>query len=243
LHRHYAAFFHKQDFIADYNVRFPALVVYLALLSLALFAAAFLLRETIPLVAGVSAVTGVIVLLITLRFWLFVFQIQGRRQQMRQRLVHGLQLRGDEQILDVGTGSGVLVLECAKHLTTGKGIGIDIYDPHSGGGTPKLFWKNAHAEGVAGKVELLPMDARQMTFEAAKFDAVISSGAMHHMGGVADRQRVLHEMMRVLKPHGKIAIYDIAPIIHECDHVMREMGLVNIQQEQDVLHLITAEKP
>jgi len=44
-------------------------------------------------------------------------------------LIKSLKLRGDEVILDVGTGRGLYAIEAAKNLSRGKVIGIDIWDP------------------------------------------------------------------------------------------------------------------
>jgi cyclopropane fatty-acyl-phospholipid synthase-like methyltransferase len=45
----------------------------------------------------------------------------------RDRLLDGLELRGDETVLDVGCGRGLLLIGAAKRLTTGKAPGVDIW--------------------------------------------------------------------------------------------------------------------
>src|SRR5215813_2995884 len=44
-----------------------------------------------------------------------------------RRLIESLKLRGDEQVLDVGCGRGMLLIEAAKHLPDGKATGIDMW--------------------------------------------------------------------------------------------------------------------
>ena len=46
---------------------------------------------------------------------------------LRDRVVRSLNLRGHEHILDVGCGHGLMLIGAAKQLTTGKAIGIDIW--------------------------------------------------------------------------------------------------------------------
>jgi hypothetical protein len=43
------------------------------------------------------------------------------------RLFSHLLWRGNEQVLDVGCGGGLLLIEAAKRLTTGRAIGIDVW--------------------------------------------------------------------------------------------------------------------
>jgi ubiquinone/menaquinone biosynthesis C-methylase UbiE len=85
------------------------------------------------------------------------------------------------------------------------------------------------------------MDARQMTFENGSFDVIVSSFAMHHMGGKAARERVLNEMVRVLKPGGKVLIYDVSGIIDDCAPVLQSQ-LSNVRSEGRLFKLLTCEK-
>jgi cyclopropane fatty-acyl-phospholipid synthase-like methyltransferase len=45
----------------------------------------------------------------------------------RDRLIEALSLRGDESIVDVGCGRGLLLIAAAKLLTTAKAVGVDIW--------------------------------------------------------------------------------------------------------------------
>jgi 2-polyprenyl-3-methyl-5-hydroxy-6-metoxy-1,4-benzoquinol methylase len=46
----------------------------------------------------------------------------------RDRLLDGLALRGDETVLDVGCGRGLLLIGAARRLTTGKAVDVDIWN-------------------------------------------------------------------------------------------------------------------
>jgi arsenite methyltransferase len=67
---------------------------------------------------------------------------------------------------------------------------------------------NAIAEGVATRVELCDGDARRLPFDDQSFDVVVSSLALHNIRGAAGRATALHEITRVLKPGGHVAILD-----------------------------------
>jgi arsenite methyltransferase len=137
----------------------------------------------------------------------FVHILQTARNRLLDTIVEVVNWRGDERVLDVGTGSGIVLFACAKQLRTGTATGIDIYDPNAGGGSAERFWRNARAEGVTDRVELLNVDARHMTFADETFDVAVSSLAMHHIGLAQDRQRATAEIIRILKPGGSIAWY------------------------------------
>ena len=136
-------------------------------------------------------------------------------------------LGGDEKVLDVGCGSGLLLNGAAMQLTSGKATGVDLWSPHSGGGNLELLWKNAKAEGVVDKIEFKEADARKMPFEDATFDVVLSSGALHHIShSFDDHERAVREMVRVLKPGGKIVLWDITHMIEATAAEMKSLGIM-----------------
>jgi ubiquinone/menaquinone biosynthesis C-methylase UbiE len=145
---------------------------------------------------------------------------------IRKQIFDSLALRGDEKVLDVGCGSGLLLNGAAMRLTTGKATGIDIWAPHSGGGNFDLLMRNARSEGVVDKIEFKQADARKMPFDDATFDVVLSSGALHHISNnFDDHERAVHEMIRVLKPGGKIIIWDITHMVEATALKIKSLGI------------------
>jgi len=113
-------------------------------------------------------------------------------------------------------------------LSTGKATGIDIWEPHTGGGNYALLMKNAQAEGVADKIEFKQADVRKLPFDDASFDVIVSSGALHHIGrDRADHEQAIHEILRVLKPGGKIALMDIAHMVEGYNNTMKLKGVTS----------------
>jgi len=49
------------------------------------------------------------------------------KKRVRDRLVSALALSGNERVLDAGCGRGLALIACAKKLTTGKTVGIDLW--------------------------------------------------------------------------------------------------------------------
>lgn len=69
--------------------------------------------------------------------------------------------RGDELVLDVGCGRGLLLIGAAHRLNSGRAVGVDLWVPGAvSGNGPQAVAENATSEGVAGRVELTQGDAR-----------------------------------------------------------------------------------
>lgn len=231
---------------SDYRLRLPRLFRPVALVGIIALVLAGILWYILPTSQGVALATLILALVLLIPtglLWLVINRLQGRRFTIRDRFLKAVPWRGDEHVLDVGTGSGIMLFGCAKHLTTGKAIGIDIWLPNAGGGTEATFWKNAHVEGVAGRVELQNVDARKMSFENDSFDVIVSSFALHHIGhSAAEREQAIREMLRVLKPGGTIALADIAQIINPTADLLQRSGITSIERKGRVFMSIIGRK-
>ena len=94
---------------------------------------------------------------------LMIWSSKAGKLHQRQILIESLQLKGDETVLDVGCGRGLLLNEAAKHLPDGKAIGVDLWQTvDQSGNKPEVTLENARAEGVAERVEIKTGDMRQL---------------------------------------------------------------------------------
>jgi ubiquinone/menaquinone biosynthesis C-methylase UbiE len=107
-----------------------------------------------------------------------------------------------KRILDVGCGNGTTVLEMAKQVgPDGKAIGVD-FSPE---GIAKA--KKKAIELRLDKVtEFRVADAETLPFEDDYFDAIVSECVVCL---TPNKQKVLNEKARVLKPGGKIVMHDV----------------------------------
>jgi hypothetical protein len=55
---------------------------------------------------------------------MIIYSKRGK-MRVRDRLLNAMAWRGDERVLDVGCGAGLLVVGAAGHLTTGRAAGLD----------------------------------------------------------------------------------------------------------------------
>lgn len=156
---------------------------------------------------GVLALGGLICLGVG---WVMVWSSRVAKLRLRDRMLDSLALKGDEKILDVGCGRGLLAIGAAKRLKSGKVTGIDIWNPIDlSGNTAEAARANVKLEGVADRVRIEDCDVRKLVYPEANFDVVVSSLTVHNLPDYEDRTRAVREMYRVLKPGGKLLIYDI----------------------------------
>jgi len=99
------------------------------------------------------------------------------KKRVRDRLVAALALSGNECVLDAGCGLGLALIGCAKKLTTGKAVGIDLW------AAKDLFNNTPEAtrakEGVADRIEVETGDITRLPFSDASFDVVVSMTVEH----------------------------------------------------------------
>lgn len=96
------------------------------------------------------------------------------------------------RILEVGCASGHLSGIIAEHYSRAEVTGIDIY-------APAVREARRRYPGVSFHIS----DAHTLPFKSGYFDLVVCSETIEH---VVKPGRVLHEIARVLKPHGRALI-------------------------------------
>jgi arsenite methyltransferase len=151
----------------------------------------------------------------------------------RDRLLDGIHLRGDETVLDVGCGRGLLLIGAAKRLTTGKAVGVDIWNTEDlSGNRPEATLENARLEGVAERVEVKDGDARRLPFADGAFDVIVTKDALHNIYHAAERDTAVREIARVLRPGGRLFIGDVRHT-GQYMRVLRECGLEDLRRSAE----------
>src|SRR3989475_658804 len=124
------------------------------------------------------------------------------RDDLSEKLADMLALQGDEQILDLATGTGRVARPVAKRLKTGRIIGVDQALAMLDVGHQHEDPIRAYYQG-AGEADAVP-------FKSNSFDRAFVSFSLHHFGNPAG---VVTEVLRVLKNGGRFVVLD--PIIEE----------------------------
>jgi trans-aconitate methyltransferase len=120
----------------------------------------------------------------------------SEQQKWARELIPRLRLRGDETVLDVGSGDGKVTAEIASLLPAGRVVGID-----NSGEMVRLASETFPPEACPNLVFLLK-DAADLGFEEA-FDLVFSNATLHW---VVDHGPVLEGIQKALRPSGRMVI-------------------------------------
>jgi arsenite methyltransferase len=128
-----------------------------------------------------------------------------------------IDLRAGETVLDLGSGGGIDVLLSAKRVgPTGKAYGLDMTDDMLA-----LARENQRQAGVTN-VEFLKGEIENIPLADNSIDVIISNCVINLS---ANKDRVLAEAFRVLKPGGRFAVSDVVVRGSVPEEVRRSMLL------------------
>ena len=104
-------------------------------------------------------------------------------------------------VLEIGTGKGRFLVRLARHGTALTTVDIAAEEQ-------QCARLNARYAGVEEKIQFILQDAARLPWPDSTFDAAVTMNAMHH---IAHFKQVLEEMLRVVKPGGKLVLADFSP--------------------------------
>jgi len=196
----------------DYGVDAPAVMRNLFLIGglcllLALFGPRSLTfgKVTILPVSMLSWTAGFLLV----EAFLFLLYVKVGKFHHRDKILNLHPWRGDEQVLDVGCGRGLLLAGAAKRIPNGQAIGIDIWsNVDMGGNAIEATRHNLDLESVSSRTTLLSQSAQHMSFPDETFDVIVSNLCLHNIYDTPTRRDALAEIVRVLKPGGLALLSD-----------------------------------
>ena len=131
----------------------------------------------------------------------------------------------------MGWGRGAVLMLPTRRLPGGRAVGADVWRRRDQSGNSRAAAeRNAAAEGVRDRVELVDADTRALPFASASFDVVVSSLAISDIRDSDGRAQALREAVRVLRPGGRLRIVDDGAGCYAA--VLRDAGCTGVAVRQ-----------
>ena len=133
--------------------------------------------------------------------WMAGLITLGREAKLRRWTLDLADLRAGSVVLDVGCGTGTLLLAAAERIgRSGTLHGIEPSAEMRAHARYKAEARGVSLQAVEGSADALP-------YPPASIDAVFCTLALHHLPGPV-QQAAIREMRRVLRPGGRVVIVD-----------------------------------
>ncbi|MEH7515430.1 class I SAM-dependent methyltransferase [Gottfriedia acidiceleris] len=167
---------------AKYNtwIRFYKLLIFLVISLILLSVTIFPVNTSVRVLSGILAVP-------------FLYRVKWD---------------GDGTILDIGTGSGSLIIKLAKAFPAAVLTGIDYWGDNWEYSKAQCQ-QNAEIEGVSHQIHFQKASASELPFNENEFDIIVSCLTFHEVKDRSNKIDVIKEALRVLKPGGKFAFLDL----------------------------------
>ncbi|MFD2416237.1 class I SAM-dependent methyltransferase [Amycolatopsis pigmentata] len=169
--------------------------------------------------------------------------------RLRDRLLARLDLQPEHDVLDLGCGSGLMLLGAAVRAPKGIATGIDLWrGVDQAGSNRDRCLRNAEILGVADRVRLVDGDMSELPLEDDSVDVVLATLSIHNIHDRSKRERTVREAARVLRPGGTLAIVDFTRTA-EYARTAADAGLSEVDRSglrwsiYPPVRVVTARKP
>lgn len=181
------------------------LVISLSFLSITILP----VNTYVRVLSGILAVPFLYITFI-LSYSMYQFASFGGNYQSKihDLIVSKVRWDGDGTLLDIGTGSGSLIIKIAKAFPTYVLTGIDFWGDNWEYSKAQCQ-QNAEIEGVSHQIHFQKASASELPFNENEFDAIVSCLTFHEVKDRSNKTDVIKEALRVLKPGGNFIFLDL----------------------------------
>jgi SAM-dependent methyltransferase len=121
----------------------------------------------------------------------------AQQQAMRNSFLATVEFPHGAQVLEVGCGTGVLTRQLASRPGVDSVTGVDL--------APSLLEKARELAAGLDTLRFEEADARSLPYADEAFDVVVFDSTLSH---VPEPERAVAEAVRVLRPSGRLAVFD-----------------------------------
>lgn len=122
---------------------------------------------------------------------------------MKRTLLHLAGVRRNHRVLDLGCGTGTLLVMCSRMHPDAQLVGIDL--------DPAVLQRARRKLRLAGSQARLELgSATDLPFSGGSFDRVVSTLVIHHLDK-EEKRRAFSEIFRVLRSGGELHLADFGP--------------------------------
>jgi ubiquinone/menaquinone biosynthesis C-methylase UbiE len=126
-----------------------------------------------------------------------------REERFKRRLIGQADVRGGHRVLDVGCGTGTLLVMVKRTRPDAQAVGLD-------GDANVIRIARAKAERAGVNLILHVGMSYEIPYREGHFDRVLSSLMLHHLTA-EDKKRTLSDVFRVLRGGGELHVVDFGP--------------------------------
>lgn len=161
----------------------------------------------------------------------FFVEFLGYGKTQRNRVISLLNLKSEDNLLDVGCGTGTLLILAKERYPQIKMTGIDV-DPKV------LSIARNKTQKAKLEIEYLEASSGKLPFTDASLNVVVSSLVFHHLPTDVKKQTI-EEIYRILKKGGRFLIVDFGKkdgiVLYFLDFITKLLKLPESKTLQDNL--------
>lgn len=146
----------------------------------------------------------------------WITELFGFGRKFKRRVLELLQAHDGQTILDVGLGTGTLLLLAAEMLPQSTLIGVD--PDHNA-----VTIARKKLAPVASRVQLHEISAERLPFPDESIDLAVTTLVFHHLSRQAKRES-MKEIYRVLKPNGRFLLVDFGKPMSSLSRILLYIG-------------------
>jgi len=190
-------------------IRTNKLIIFLLISSILLIAMLFPLNVYLRVCIGLVALPFLYIsVVLSYSYYQFASFGNNLQSQIHELIIKRLDWDGNGRLLDIGCGSGSLIIKAAKVFQKASLVGIDFWGDNWEY-SRKLCETNAQIEGIGDRIEFIKASASKLPLKDFEFDAIVSCLTFHEVKDEGTKVKVIKEALRVLKQGGKFVFLDL----------------------------------